>query len=132
MSQKLSLPSLIMLLGVIGTSPGMAALPLPHWAVARSIAQPAKTQCYMTKVCLHWQRRGASSPGYWAHPVCVQWTTQKVCEPHVYNNPNKPPDSLPKVRVPTLIAKPKPWQFQRQPSFGPPPSIGRSPSIMRR
>lgn len=128
MSQTLSRRSLAVLLCALGTSPAVAAPPLLHGVDAGSLAQPAKTQCYTTQVCVRWRRNPPPHPGV----KCLEWTTKKVCEPHVYNNPNKPPDSLPRVRVPKLIAKPKPWQFQRQPSLKLPPSIGRSPSIMRR
>lgn len=128
MSRTLSRGSLAVLLCAVGTSSAVAAPPLPSSVEAGSLAQTAKTQCYTTEVCIRWRRNPAPHPG----AKCLQWVTRKVCEPHVYNNPNKPPDSLPRVRVPKLIAKPKPWQFQRQPSLRLPPTFGRSPSIMRR
>lgn len=128
MSPTLSRRSLALLLCAVGTSPAVAAPPLPRGEDGVSMAQLAKTQCYTTKVCTRWRRNPAPHPG----AKCLEWTTKKVCEPHVYNNPNKPADELPRVRVPKLIAKPKPWQFQRQPSFRLPPSIGQSPSMMRR
>lgn len=127
MSQTVSRRSLALLLCALGTSPAVAAPPLPRGVDAGSLAQPVKTQCYTKEVCM---RRGRPSGGH--RPPCIEWATKKVCEPHVYNNPNKPPDSLPSVRVPKLIDRPKPWQFQHQPSLRLPPSIGRSPSIMRR
>lgn len=128
MSQTLSRSLLAVLLGAIGTSSTVAAPPLPRAVEAASLVQTAKTQCYTKEVCIHWARNPAPHPG--AH--CVQWVTKTVCEPWVYNNPNKAPDSLPRVHVPKLIAKPKPWQFQRQSSFGLPPFLARSPIMMRR
>ena len=127
MYQTLARRALAVLFCAIGTSSAVAAPAFPRGVDAGSLAQPVKTQCYTTKVCIRWRRNPAPHPG----AKCLQWITKKVCEPHVYNNPNKPPDSLPRVRVPKLIEKPKPWQFQRQPSLRLSPSLGRSPSIMR-
>jgi hypothetical protein len=117
--------SLAILVCAAGLSPAKAApQPLPA-LVTGPLSQPAKTQCYTTEVCV---RRGRPWGGH--RPPCIEWATRTVCEPHVYNNPNKPARSDPKVHVPELVAKPKPWQFQR--ALVPPSSIGRAPTFMRR
>ena len=128
MSQSLPRQSLAILLCAVGISPASAAPSLLISPDAGSLVQPAKTQCYTTEVCIRWRRNPPPHPG----SKCLEWTTKKVCEPHVYNNPNKPSEAAPRVRVPELIAKPKPWQFQRQPGLALPSSIGRSPSFKRR
>jgi len=127
MPQKLSRRAGAILLCFIGASSAGAAPPVPHNGDIGSLAQPAKAQCHTIEVCTHWHRN--PPPHY---PTCDQWSQKKVCEPWVYNNPNMPPPSPPNVHVPKLIAKPKPWQFQLQPTRTPPPSFARSPSMMHR
>lgn len=126
MVYSLARMSIAILLCTVGLSPAVAAPASFISSDANSLVQPAKTQCYTTEVCV---RRGRPSGGH--RPPCIEWATKTVCEPHVYNNPKKPSDSSPKVRVPGLISKPKPWQFQHQPALAPLP-IGRAPSSMRR
>lgn len=126
MPKSHSRPPLAVVLFAVSGLPCAAAPALPHGANVGSLAEPAKLQCYTKEVCV----RRARPSGH--RPPCIEWATKKFCEPHVYNNPKKPPDAPPDVRVPKLIAKPKPWQFQRQPDLGRLPSIGRSPSMMRR
>src|SRR5688572_27788459 len=98
MSQPFLRRTLAVLLCTMGISSAVAAPALPPMVDSGSLAQLAKTQCYTTEVCTRWRRNPAPHPGV----KCLEWTTKKVCEPHVYNNPNKPPDSLPRVRVPEL------------------------------
>lgn len=126
MSRSLRRSSLITLIyGATALSATAAPVSLPD-TYPSTLVQSAKTQCYTAEVCV----RRARPSGH--RPPCIQWATKTFCEPHVYNNPNKPPDSPPGVRVPKLIAKPKPWQFQQRPSFQFAPAIGQSRSIMRR
>ena len=81
-----------------------------HVADHNTAIQLAKTQCYWKEVCLRWLRpHPAGTP-----PKCFKWENRRTCEPHVYNDPNKPSSTLGRVHVPKLIAKPKPWQFQQR------------------
>ena len=118
----------VVLLCAASTCPVVAAPPLPRAMASASVVELAKTQCYPKNVCVQWRRGWPSG----SPPVCGAWETKTVCEPHVYNNPNKPSSSPDEVRVPKLIAKPKPWQFSQPPSSGIQPNFAPRGTMMRR
>lgn len=81
-----------------------------------SLAEPVNRPCW--RVCLKWLR--PNTPG--GHPKC--WKTKRVCGP--YDSLQKSPQSPPKVEVPNLSAKPKPWNFRQQSAPRVPSLSGRS------